>query len=75
MASLIINKMIGSGIFFGPYAVLVATQNKTIAVVFWILGFIYTMFSMWLYLEYARDLPYTGGELVYVRSDRVSIGN
>ncbi|KAF2993477.1 hypothetical protein E8E14_000895 [Neopestalotiopsis sp. 37M] len=66
VAALIINKMIGTGIFTGPYTVLVSTQSKSIAMGLWAVGFGYTILSMLMYLEYARKLPFTGGELVYL---------
>jgi len=43
VAALIINKMIGSGIFTGPYHVLLYTQNKSLAIGLWVLGFAYTL--------------------------------
>ncbi|CZR51708.1 uncharacterized protein PAC_01585 [Phialocephala subalpina] len=64
--SLIVNKMIGTGIFTAPVQVLLATQSKQLALGLWALGFIYTIMSMFLYLDYAVFLPYTGGELVYL---------
>ncbi|KAK2026545.1 hypothetical protein LX32DRAFT_641779 [Colletotrichum zoysiae] len=66
VAALIINKMIGTGIFAGPYTVLVNTANKSVAIGLWVLGFFYTLFSMTIYLQYAKKLPFTGGELVYL---------
>ncbi|ETS82445.1 hypothetical protein PFICI_04321 [Pestalotiopsis fici W106-1] len=66
VAALIINKMIGTGIFTGPYTVLINTQSKSVAMGLWAVGFGYTILSMLMYLEYARKLPFTGGELVYL---------
>lgn len=43
VAALIVNKMIGSGIFTGPYTVLQYTQSKSTAVGLWVLGFGYTV--------------------------------
>ena len=43
VAALIINKMVGTGIFTGPFAVLRSTNNKTVAVSLWALGFLYTI--------------------------------
>lgn len=43
VAALIINKMIGTGIFTGPYTVLVSTQSKSIAMGLWTVGFGYTI--------------------------------
>ena len=42
VAALIINKMVGTGIFTGPPQVLLYTQNKAMAMTFWVLGLIYT---------------------------------
>jgi hypothetical protein len=66
VTALIINKMIGTGIFTGPPTILLYTGNKRIALGFWAVGFLYTLLSMTVYLEYSRKLPYTGGELVYL---------
>ncbi|KAK6081227.1 hypothetical protein SCUP234_04880 [Seiridium cupressi] len=66
VAALIINKMIGTGIFTGPYIVLMDTHSKSVAMGLWAMGFGYTILSMLMYLEYARKLPFTGGELVYL---------
>jgi hypothetical protein len=43
VASLIINKMIGSGIFTAPPLVLLYTQNKILAFFLWLVGFAYTL--------------------------------
>jgi hypothetical protein len=43
VAALVINKMVGTGIFTGPAVVLEATRNKNVAIVLWILGFLYTL--------------------------------
>lgn len=66
VSSLVINKMIGTGIFTAPPAVLILTGNKREALGLWITGFLYTLVSMTIYLEYARKLPHTGGELIYL---------
>lgn len=66
VAALITNKMIGTGIFTGPSIVLQFTLNKKLAIGLWAFGMVYTLLSMILYIEYARKLPFTGGELVYV---------
>lgn len=43
VSSLIINKMIGTGIFTAPPAVLILTGNKREALGLWIAGFVYTL--------------------------------
>ena len=40
-ASLIVNKMIGTGIFATPGMVLALTQNKSLALGFWVIGGLY----------------------------------
>ena len=64
--ALIVNKMIGSGIYIAPSSVLVLTGNKSTAMWLWVAGFAYTIFSMVIYLGYSAVFPYTGGELVYI---------
>lgn len=43
VAALIVNKMIGTGIFTGPSMVLQLTLNKNVAIGLWILGLLYTI--------------------------------
>lgn len=43
VSSLIINKMIGTGIYTSPPAVLVLTGNKREALGLWVTGFVYTL--------------------------------
>jgi hypothetical protein len=44
-ASLIVNKMIGTGIFTTPGLILFLTQNKALALSLWVIGGIYA--AMW----------------------------
>lgn len=66
VCAFIVNKMIGTGIFIQPPAVLLLTRSKAEALGLWIVGFAYTIVSMLLYIEFSRKIPHTGGELVYV---------
>lgn len=43
VAALIINKMIGTGIFTAPFTVLINSKSKSIAIGLWICGFLYTV--------------------------------
>ncbi|KAK1990931.1 hypothetical protein LX36DRAFT_716433 [Colletotrichum falcatum] len=43
VAALIINKMIGTGIFAGPYTVLINSPSKSVAMGLWVLGLCYTV--------------------------------
>jgi hypothetical protein len=68
VACLIINKMVGTGIFTAPISTLLVVNSKSLVLIFWFLGFVYTLISMRLYLELAREIPMSGGELIYVRA-------
>ncbi|KAK4924454.1 hypothetical protein LTR66_016459 [Elasticomyces elasticus] len=65
-ASLIINKMIGTGIFTTPGLILHLTQNKGLALALWILGGFYAAVCLLVYLDYGTGLPYNGAELIYL---------
>ena len=43
VGAFIVNKMIGTGIFIQPPAVLLLTQSKVEALFLWVLGFLYTL--------------------------------
>ncbi|KAK6532031.1 hypothetical protein TWF694_003194 [Orbilia ellipsospora] len=66
VASLIINKMIGTGIVTGPAQVLLYTGRKDYALLLWGLGFIYTLVSVVLFVEFGYKFRVIGGELVYL---------
>ncbi|KAF3222450.1 hypothetical protein TWF106_005115 [Orbilia oligospora] len=66
VASLIINKMIGSGIVTGPAKVLLYTGRKDYALLLWGLGFLYTLVSVVIFVEFGYKFRVTGGELVYL---------
>ncbi|KAF3935286.1 hypothetical protein ABW19_dt0205207 [Dactylella cylindrospora] len=64
--SFIVNKMIGSGIVTGPAQVLHYSGTKYLALVLWGLGFLYTIVSIIIFVEFGCKFPVTGGELVYL---------
>ncbi|KAL3436106.1 amino acid permease-domain-containing protein [Aspergillus tetrazonus] len=66
VACLIINKMIGGGIFVSPRIVAHLTGNKLIALSLWIFGGVYSFCSIYIYLEYGLAWPYNGGEFIYI---------
>ncbi|OBT52025.1 hypothetical protein VE04_06969, partial [Pseudogymnoascus sp. 24MN13] len=66
VCAFIVNKMVGTGIYTTPPVVLLLTRSKGEALGLWFIGFVYTLISMTIYLEYARKLPHTGGELIYL---------
>lgn len=45
VGAFIVNKMIGTGIFIQPPAVLLLTQSKVEALFLWLLGFLYTLIA------------------------------
>nr|CEG05097.1 unnamed protein product [Fusarium clavum] len=64
--SLIVNKMIGTGIYTSPAVVYQLTGSKSITLALFGVGFLYCLISTAIYLQYAEVLPYNGGELVYL---------
>ncbi|KAF3133732.1 hypothetical protein TWF569_010419 [Orbilia oligospora] len=63
---LVLNKMIGAGIYFVPAQVLVLVGSKWGAMSVWVFGFAYTYVSAHVHLEYAANWPYMGGEFIYL---------
>jgi amino acid transporter len=66
VSALILNKMVGTGIFTVPGIVLTLTGSKRISLGFWVLGGVYSMLSFAIYLEYGINFPYNGGDLIYL---------
>jgi amino acid transporter len=66
VSALILNKMVGTGIFTLPGIVLGLTRSKRISVGFWVVGGVYSMLSFSIYLEYGINFPYNGGDLIYL---------
>ncbi|KAL4974576.1 amino acid permease-domain-containing protein [Aspergillus desertorum] len=66
VACLIINKMIGGGIFVSPRIVAQLTGNKLVALSLWVFGGVYSFCSVYIYLEYGLAWPYNGGEFIYI---------
>ncbi|PNP84161.1 hypothetical protein FNYG_02849 [Fusarium nygamai] len=64
--SLIVNKMIGTGIYTSPTAVFLLTGNKSLTLGLFAVGFLYCLMSTTIYLQFAEVLPYNGGELIYL---------
>ncbi|KKA28283.1 hypothetical protein TD95_001846, partial [Thielaviopsis punctulata] len=65
-ALLIINRMVGTGIFTTPAAVIRSTNSVGAALLFWVLGGILTLAGLFVYLEYGTALPRSGGEKIYL---------
>ncbi|KAH7129527.1 hypothetical protein B0J13DRAFT_588415 [Dactylonectria estremocensis] len=63
---LIVNKMIRTGIYSAPASVYLLTGDKKLTLGLFGIGFAYTLISMMIYLDYAKVLPFNGGELIYV---------
>ncbi|KAK2026409.1 hypothetical protein LX32DRAFT_21698 [Colletotrichum zoysiae] len=64
--SLNVNKTIGTGVYTAPASVYLMTEQKSFALGLCGIGFLYTIVSMCIYLDYAAAFPFTGGELVYL---------
>ncbi|RSM09304.1 hypothetical protein CEP52_004155 [Fusarium oligoseptatum] len=64
--ALIVNKMVGTGIYTAPASVFLMTGNKILTLALFGGGFLYSLVSMMIYLDFAKVLPFSGGELVYL---------
>lgn len=69
--SLIINSIVGTGIFTQPGYVLFLTKSKSIALSLWAIGGVYTAITMLVFVEYGIALPFNGGPMVYVSCSHV----
>lgn len=75
---LILNRMIGSGIFMTPAKVMVQTKSTGVSLLFWFAGVLYALAGMHIYIEYGlnvprvffngkeQSVPRSGGDLNYV---------
>ncbi|RSM09322.1 hypothetical protein CEP52_004215 [Fusarium oligoseptatum] len=64
--ALIVNKMVGTGIYTAPATVFLMTGNKAVTLTLFFVGFLYSVVSMVIYLDFAEVLPFNGGELIYL---------
>lgn len=65
-AFLIINRVVGAGIFSTPAEIIRLTDNVGATLLFWVLGGVMTFCGLFVYLEYGTALPRSGGEKVYL---------
>jgi len=63
---LIINRVVGTGIYSAPSAILANTDSVGASLIFWVLGGIMSFAGMLVYLEFGTALPRSGGEKVYL---------
>ena len=68
VASLILNKMIGTGIFTTPGTILLLNHSKGLTVALWALGGPYCLLCLLVYLDYGTAFPFNGGELIYLNA-------
>ncbi|CAM9010765.1 unnamed protein product [Wickerhamomyces anomalus] len=65
--SLIINKMIGTGIFSTPALIFYLCGNIGTSLILWVIGGIVTFCGLSVYLEFGLELPFNGGEKNYLQ--------
>ncbi|KAK4106158.1 amino acid transporter [Parathielavia hyrcaniae] len=65
-AFLIINRVVGSGIYSSPSAIIHYLNSVGVTLLFWVLGGFMTFCGLFVYLEYGTALPRSGGEKVYL---------
>ncbi|KAI1758497.1 amino acid transporter [Hypoxylon sp. FL1150] len=63
---LILNKMIGTGIFSTPSAIFAATCSVGVSIILWLVGGILTFCGLSVFLEFGLAIPLSGGEKNYL---------
>ncbi|KAI5795328.1 amino acid/polyamine transporter I [Peziza echinospora] len=63
---LILNKMIGTGIFSTPSGIYKATGSVGVSLILWVVGGILTFTGLSVYLEFGLKIPLSGGEKNYL---------
>ncbi|KAK4135481.1 amino acid transporter [Trichocladium antarcticum] len=64
-AFLIINRVVGAGIYSTPSSIIQSINSVGLTLIFWALGGLMT-FCLFVYLEYGTAMPRSGGEKVYL---------
>ncbi|KAK1676643.1 high-affinity methionine permease [Colletotrichum godetiae] len=79
VACLVINRMIGTGIFMSPQRVMKGTKSVGATLLLWLAGIIYCLCGTHVYIEYGlnvprylingqdQSVPRSGGDLVYLQ--------
>ncbi|KAL7622631.1 hypothetical protein AAE478_008144 [Parahypoxylon ruwenzoriense] len=63
---LILNKMIGTGIFSTPSGIFAATGSVGVSIILWVVGGILTFCGLSVFLEFGLAIPLSGGEKNYL---------
>ncbi|KAI3544630.1 amino acid permease [Colletotrichum filicis] len=63
---LILNKMIGTGIFSTPSGIFQSTGSVGVALMLWVIGGVLTFCGMSVFLEFGLAIPRSGGEKNYL---------
>ncbi|KAM0559970.1 hypothetical protein ACHAPJ_003924 [Fusarium lateritium] len=67
-ASLIIGRIIGTGIFSTPSSIVSSVGSVGAAMLLWVLGLLLAMAGLCVWLEFACMIPRSGGEKVYLEA-------
>ncbi|KAK6523422.1 hypothetical protein TWF281_001404 [Arthrobotrys megalospora] len=63
---LILNKMIGTGIFSTPSGIFAATGSVGVSLMLWVIGGVLTFCGLSVFLEFGLAIPRSGGEKNYL---------
>ncbi|KAI0601190.1 amino acid/polyamine transporter I [Biscogniauxia sp. FL1348] len=63
---LILNKMIGTGIFSTPSTIFASTGSVGVSIILWIVGGVLTFCGLSVFLEFGLAIPRSGGEKNYL---------
>ncbi|KAG6834667.1 hypothetical protein H0H93_008187, partial [Arthromyces matolae] len=62
-----VSKMIGTGVFSTPGAILLSVGSVGLSLIFWVIGYLFAAASLSVYLEYASYFPHrSGAEVAYL---------
>lgn len=63
---LIVNRLIGTGIFSTPSSIFLQSGSPGLALILWAIGTLISMSGLMCYLEFGSMFPENGGESVYI---------
>ncbi|KAI2617887.1 amino acid transporter [Hypoxylon sp. NC1633] len=63
---LILNKMIGTGVFSTPSSIFAATGSVGVSIILWVIGGLLTFCGLSVFLEFGLAIPLSGGEKNYL---------
>jgi amino acid transporter len=63
-----IGAIIGTGIFSTPSSILESVGSVGASLILWVLGFVFSLCGLFIWLEFGTMYPRSGGEKVYLEA-------